>query len=123
MALFEYFPNYVWNLSIAMALERGAKIGEIIDMCQPIREAAAAGSDAGTLQFLAHHNWAEVQKRRLQREGEHPVPHYWAHVHWAFGAQNMESFLEKARAMTLEGHLHRVRVPFLVTHGANDRQI
>jgi dienelactone hydrolase len=327
MALFEYFPNYVWNLSIAMALESGAKIGEIIDMCQPIREAAAAGSDAGTPQFLAqwvvtadrlvgladedaalgrafsasdkleraalyflvaermqargapgrdaiyaqartafdrstalgqlnrerveiplargampalftraprtgrtpvviycngldsckellywsrlpealarrgvstlcvdqpgtgealrlqglpvdphsenwaskavdwlqdqtdvdptrigmtgislgghfapravayeprfaagavwgaNHNWAEVQKRRLQREGEHPVPHYWAHVHWAFGAQNMESFLEKARAMTLEGHLHRVRVPFLVTHGANDRQI
>jgi hypothetical protein len=53
MALFEYFPNYVWNLSIAMALESGAKIGEIIDMCQPIREAAAAGSDAGTPQFLA----------------------------------------------------------------------
>jgi dienelactone hydrolase len=327
VALFEYFPNYVWNLSIAMALESGAKIGEIVDMCQPIRDAAASGADAGTQQFLAqwvamadrligladedeahgrafsasdkleraalyllvaermqargspgceatyararttfdrsttlgqlnrerveiplsrgtmpalftraagtgrrpvvvycngldsckellywsrlpealarrgvstlcvdqpgsgealrlqglpvdphsekwaskavdwlqdqpavdptrigmtgislggyfapraiayeprfaagavwgaNHNWAEVQERRLQREGENPVPHYWAHVHWAFGARDMESFLAKAQAMTLNGHLQRIRVPFLVTHGANDRQI
>jgi hypothetical protein len=35
MALFEYFPNYIWNLSVAMALESGAQIGEIVDMCQP----------------------------------------------------------------------------------------
>ena len=33
MALFEYFPNYIWNLSVAMALESGGQIGEIIDMC------------------------------------------------------------------------------------------
>src|SRR6187402_1160659 len=53
MALFEYFPNYVWNLSVAMALESGARIGEIVDMCQPLREAAANGADAGTPQFMA----------------------------------------------------------------------
>ena len=40
MALFEYFPNYIWNLSLAMALESGGKIGEIVDMCAPLREAA-----------------------------------------------------------------------------------
>jgi dienelactone hydrolase len=331
MALFEYFPNYIWNLSVAMALESGGKIGEIIDMCQPIREAAASGADAGTPQFMArwvamaeqligladedvvrgrgfsasdkleraalyllvaermqaqgsqgreatyararatfdrstvmgrinrervviplgtaspggtmpalftrapgagprpavvycngldsckellywsrlpealarrgvstlcvdqpgtgealrlqglpvdphseswaakavdwlehqpdvdaarigmtgislgghfapravaceprfaagavwgaNHNWAEVQQRRLQREGENPVPHYWAHVHWAFGANDMADFLEKAAAMNLNGQLDRIRVPFLVTHGASDRQI
>jgi dienelactone hydrolase len=327
VALFEYFPNYIWNLSVAMALESGGRIGEIIDMCQPLREAAAQGADAGTPQFMAqwvamadrlaglaaedealgrgfsasdkleraalyllvaermqeqgspgreatyaralahferstqlgrihrervevpldrgtmpalyvraegqgpapvvvycngldsckellywsrlpealarrgistlcvdqpgsgealrlqqlpvdphsehwasravdwlrqqpdadgarlgiagislgghfapraaafeprfaagavwgaNHNWAEVQQRRLQREGERPVPHYWAHVQWAFGARDMDEFMEKAAAMTLEGELHRIRVPFLVTHGQNDRQI
>jgi len=334
MALFEYFPNYIWNLSVAMALESGGKIGEIVDMCQPIRDAAASGADAGTPQFMqqwvamadrligladedeargrgfsasdkleraalyllvaermqAHgspgreatfaralatftrstklgrinrerveiplgatradgsagtmpalytrapgdgrrpvvvycngldsckellywsrlpealarrgvstlcvdqpgtgealrlqklpvdphsenwaskavdwlesradvdakrigmtgislgghfapravayeprfaagavwggnHNWAEVQQRRLQREGENPVPHYWAHVHWAFGAKDMADFLAKAVAMNLNGHLDRIRVPFLVTHGEKDRQI
>lgn len=328
MALFEYFPNYIWNLSVAMALESGGKIGEIIDMCQPIREAAASGADAGTPQFMqkwmamadqlsgladedlsrgramsasdkleraalyllvaermqaqgsagrdatyararatfdrstalgrinrerveiplggtatmpalytrapgtgvrpvvvycngldsckellywsrlpealarrgvstlcvdqpgsgealrlqglpvdphsenwasravdwlqrqtdadaarigmtgislgghfapravayeprfaagavwgANHNWAEVQQRRLQREGENPVPHYWSHVHWAFGAQDMPDFLARAAEMKLDGHLHHIRVPFLVTHGAHDRQI
>jgi dienelactone hydrolase len=327
MALFEYFPNYIWNLSVAMALESGGQIGEIIDMCQPIRDAAAGGADAGTPQFMAqwvavadrligladedaargrgfsasakleraalyllvaermqaqgspgraatyararagfdrstalgglnrerveialaagtmpalytrapgqgarpvvvycngldsckellwwsrlpealarrgvstlcvdqpgsgealrlqnlpvdphaehwaskavdwlqqqpdvdparigmtgislgghfapravayeprfaagavwgaNHDWAEVQQRRLKREGENPVPHYWAHVHWAFGASGMEDFLAKAAGMTLEGHLQRIRVPFLVTHGEKDRQI
>ena len=48
MALFEYFPNYIWNLSVAIALENGGKIGEIVDMCQPILDAAANGDDAGT---------------------------------------------------------------------------
>jgi dienelactone hydrolase len=327
MALFEYFPNYIWNLSVAMALESGAKIGEIIDMCQPIRDAASSGADAGTQQFMAqwvatadklvalaeedaaqgrgysasdkleraalyllvaermqaqgtpgraatyarareifdrsttlgginrqrveiplqrgtmpalytraagegarpvvvycngldsckellwwsrlpealalrgvstlcvdqpgsgealrlqglpvdphaenwasravdwlkqrddvdaqrigmtgislgghfapravayeprfaagavwgaNHDWAEVQQRRLKREGENPVPHYWAHVHWAFGATGMEDFLEKSRAMSLEGHLQHIRVPFLILHGQKDRQI
>ena len=64
-----------------------------------------------------------MQQRRLRREGENPVPHYWKHVHWAFGARDMQDFLVKAAEMTLEGHLHRIRVPFLVTHGAKDRQI
>jgi dienelactone hydrolase len=327
MALFEYFPNYIWNLSVAIALESGGRIGEIVDMCQPIRDAAASGSDAGTPQFMAkwvemgdkligladedeaagrgfsasdkleraslyllvaermqghghpgraetyaraldtfarstrlgsinrerveiplstgtmpalytraegpgphpvvvycngldsckellywsrlpealakrgistlcvdqpgtgealrlqnlpvdphsenwaskaidwletqpdvdpkrigmtgislgghfapravayeprfasgacwgaNHNWAEVQQKRLKREGENPVPHYWAHVIWAFGAKDMDDFLAKAQDMNLNGHMGGVRVPFLVTHGAKDRQI
>lgn len=327
MALFEYFPNYIWNLSVAIAMESGGKIGEIVDMCQPIKDAAANGSDAGTPQFMkawaamgekllelagedeakgrlfsasnkleraslylftaermqghgapgrketyakaraafdkstqlgkinrerveipldngtmpalftrapgngpkpvvvfcngldsckellywtnlpvelarrgistlcvdqpgsgetlrlqglpvdphseswaskavdwleqqpevdhkaigmtgislgghfapravayeprfasgavwgANHNWREVQDKRMQREGENPVPHYWAHVHWAFGATDQDDFLAKSEAMNLNGHMDRIRVPFLVTHGANDRQI
>ncbi|HSI16190.1 MAG TPA: alpha/beta fold hydrolase [Sphingomonas sp.] len=327
MALFQYFPNYVWNLSLAIALESGARIGEIVDMCQPIRDAANNGTDAGTAEFLAewvkmadkliglaaedeargrtlsagaklqraalylftaermqghghpgrgetfakaraafdkgvayahedctrveipieggimpalytrapgdgprpvvvycngldsckellfwsrlphalaargistlcvdqpgtgetlrlqnlpaiaeserwaskavdwletqpdvdparigmtgislgghyapravafeprfasgavwgaNHNWAEVQQKRLRREGENPVPHYWAHVMWVFGASDMDDFLRRAEGMTLNGVMDRITVPFLVTHGAEDRQI
>ena len=327
MALFQYFPNYVWNLSLAIALESGARIGEIVDMCQPIRDAANNGTDAGTAEFLAewvkmadkligladedeakgrtlsagaklqraalylftaermqghghpgrgatfakalaafgksvtfthenctrveipidggtmpalytrapgdgpkpvvvycngldsckellfwsrlphalaargistlcvdqpgtgetlrlqnlpaipeserwaskavdwletqpdvdprrigmtgislgghyapravafeprfasgavwgaNHNWAEVQQKRLRREGENPVPHYWSHVMWVFGASDMDDFFRRAEGMTLNGVMDRITVPFLVTHGAEDRQI
>lgn len=328
MALFEYFPNYVWNLSVAIALENGGKIGEIVDMCQPIVDAAAEGEDAGTAEFLAewvrmadklvdlagedeaagreysagnklkraciyfitaermqghghpgrmetyrkaldafargtrfardnverveipyadgarlsayltladgggprpivvfcngldsckemlwlggfptalarrgigclcvdqpgtgealrlediparhaseewasawvdwlveqpftdkdrigmagislgghfapravafeprfasgaawgaNHNWAEVQRKRLRREGENPVPHYWNHVRWVFGANDMDDLMKKVEGMTLNGVMDRIRVPFLITHGAHDRQI
>jgi dienelactone hydrolase len=71
----------------------------------------------------ANHNWLEVQHKRMKREGENPVPHYWAHVIWAFGAKDMQEFMAKAKEMNLNGHMDRVRVPFLVTHGAQDRQI
>ena len=71
----------------------------------------------------ANHNWAEVQQKRLNREGENPVPHYWAHVMWVFGAKDMADFLAKAEGMHLNGVMERIRVPFLVTHGEKDRQI
>ena len=63
MALFEYFPNYIWNLSVAIAMESGGRIGEIVDMCQPIRDAAASGADAGTPQFMAR--WVEMADRLI----------------------------------------------------------
>jgi len=71
----------------------------------------------------ANHNWGEVQLRRLAREGDLPVPHYWEHVRWVWGAQNMEEFMQIASHVHLNGILDRVRVPFLVTHGSRDRQI
>jgi dipeptidyl aminopeptidase/acylaminoacyl peptidase len=327
VALFSYFPNYIWNLSVAIAMESGGKIGEIVDMCQPIRDAAASGADAGTPAFMrewvkmadklsdlagedeargrlfsagdklkraalyyqtaermqghghpgradtyakaldafargtrfagdavervtipyeggelaglwtrghgegprpaviycngldstkellffswlphalakrgistlcvdqpgtgealrlhnlpatheserwaspwvdwletqgdvdakrigmtgislggyfapravafeprfaagavwgANHDWREVQEKRLRREGENPVPHYWAHVMWVFGAADMDDFHAKASGMTLDGVMERITVPFLVTHGEQDRQI
>ncbi len=71
----------------------------------------------------ANHNWHEVQYKRMQREGENPVPHYWGHVFWVFGAKDMDDFLEKTKDMNLNGHMDRIKVPFLVTHGVEDRQI
>ena len=71
----------------------------------------------------ANHDWRDVQKRRKEAEGNFPVPHYWSHVRWVFGAQTDEEFMEKAENMHLHGILDRVRVPFLVTHGKHDSQI
>jgi dienelactone hydrolase len=70
-----------------------------------------------------NHNWGEVQRRRLAREGDRPVPHYWDHVMWVWGQPDMERFMALMPQVTLTGHLAKIRIPFLVTHGANDRQI
>jgi dienelactone hydrolase len=71
----------------------------------------------------ANHDWAEVQQRRLQREGENPVPHYWDHVQWVWGASSMDDFLAKTANVKLDGVVEKIDIPFLITHGANDRQI
>ena len=71
----------------------------------------------------ANHNWGEVQQRRLAREGDRPVPHYWDHVMWVWGYHNMDEFMRFIPKVSLTGHLNRITVPFLITHGANDRQI
>ncbi len=71
----------------------------------------------------ANHDWRDVQKRRLEKEGSLPVPHYWSHVQWVFGAKNLEDFMRIAEDVHLDGVLDRIRVPFLVTHGEKDSQI
>jgi hypothetical protein len=71
----------------------------------------------------ANYNWGELQKRRLQREGENPVPHYWGHVQWVFGKKSLEEFMAFAPSMTLEEANRQISVPYLITHGADDRQI
>ena len=64
MSLFQYFPNnYVWNLSVDIAIESGAKIGEIEDMCRPLLEAAKTGADAGTGRFLTE--WVKMADKRV----------------------------------------------------------
>ena len=40
-----------------------------------------------------------------------------------FGASDMDDFFRRAKGMTLNGVMDRITVPFLVTHGAADRQI
>jgi len=71
----------------------------------------------------ANHNWGEVQRRRLENEGERPVPHYWEHVRWVWGAEDQDEFMAMCDQITLDDILDQVTVPFLVTHGQDDRQI
>ncbi|UBM09428.1 alpha/beta hydrolase family protein [Cupriavidus metallidurans] len=71
----------------------------------------------------ANHDWRDVQKRRLEREGSFPVPHYWEHVRWVWGAKDMDEFMQIAENVCLDGVLDRIKVPFLVTHGEKDSQI
>jgi pimeloyl-ACP methyl ester carboxylesterase len=75
----------------------------------------------------ANHDWGAVQRRRKEREGERPVPHYWEHVLWVWGQEgdehHLDAFLDFADAVNLEGVVEKITVPFLVAHGENDRQI
>jgi len=71
----------------------------------------------------ANHNWGEVQKRRIEREGENPVPHYWEHVLWVWGYDDIPTFIEAAEAVNLNGVVEQITCPLLITHGENDRQI
>jgi dienelactone hydrolase len=71
----------------------------------------------------ANHDWRDVQKKRVAKEGSFPVPHYWEHVRWVWGAQDMDDFMRIAENVHLDGVLDRIRVPFLVTHGEKDSQI
>ena len=63
----------------------------------------------------------------MKKEGENPVPHYWDHVMWVFGFDardgGRDAFLNYADQITLDGQVEKIRVPFLITHGENDRQI
>ena len=71
----------------------------------------------------ANFNWGELQRRRAEREGENPVPHYWDHVQWVWGKASRAEFMEFVPAVSLEHVIADITVPFLVTHGSGDRQI
>jgi pimeloyl-ACP methyl ester carboxylesterase len=71
----------------------------------------------------ANFNWGELQRRRLAREGDRPVPHYWEHVQWVWGKKTLDEFMAFAPDVTLQPVIDKITVPFLITHGSNDRQI
>ena len=71
----------------------------------------------------ANHDWGAVQRARVKREGERPVPHYWDHVLWVWGYDDLDAFLDMADGVNLEGVVESITVPFLIAHGENDRQI
>lgn len=71
----------------------------------------------------ANHNWGAVQGRRREREGERPVPHYWEHVLWVWGRDDLDGFFDFADDIHLNGVVEKITVPFLIAHGENDRQI
>jgi fermentation-respiration switch protein FrsA (DUF1100 family) len=51
------------------------------------------------------------------------VPHYWEHVLWVWGYSNLDEFIQFADGVNLDGVVDRIKVPFLICHGENDRQI
>ncbi|CAH0157058.1 alpha/beta hydrolase family protein [Pseudomonas brassicacearum] len=71
----------------------------------------------------ANFNWGELQKRRLAREGDTPVPHYWDHVQWVWGKPTLREFMSFSEGITLAPVIDKITVPFLVVHGDADRQI
>ena len=71
----------------------------------------------------ANHLWGDLQRRRLQREGENPVPHYWDHVMWVWGKKDLDEFMAYMPNVTLDGQIEKMRMPFLITHGVGDRQV
>jgi hypothetical protein len=57
--MFKYFPaNYPWNLAVDLAIEMGARIGEIEEMCAPLREASGQPDAAGARAF--RDTWAKM---------------------------------------------------------------
>jgi fermentation-respiration switch protein FrsA (DUF1100 family) len=98
-----------------LAWSLGGYYGPRAVACEPrLRFGVAWGSN---------YNWGQVQLERLANQGDRPVPHYWEHVQWVWGASSLEEFLELAPRITLRGVADRIAVPFLVVHGAHDRQI
>lgn len=71
----------------------------------------------------ANPHWGDLQKKRLAREGDRPVPHYWEHVQWVFGHGSVEEFMAWTPAMTLENVAEQITIPILIMHGADDTQI
>ena len=56
----------------------------------------------------ANHDWGKVQRRRVDREGERPVPHYWEHVMWVWGHDDLDEFLDFADAINLDGVVENI---------------
>ena len=72
----------------------------------------------------ANYDWATHFKRRVEGSGALPsVPHFFEHVKGVLGAASIEDCLAIASRFTLKGVLDRIRVPILICHGEDDRQI
>src|SRR5579862_3143344 len=73
--MFKYFPtNYVWNLAVDLAIEMGAKIGEIEVMCAPLQEAARQPDAEGTRRF--RETWATMAERLCELGAEDEARHW-----------------------------------------------
>jgi dienelactone hydrolase len=71
----------------------------------------------------ANHNWGALQHKRLGKEGEHPVPHYWDHASWVWGTDGIDGLIELAPRISLTGAVEHMTAAYLIIHGDNDRQI
>ena len=60
--MFRYFPtNYVWDLSVNLAIEMGARMGEIEATCAPLQDAARQPDAEGTRAF--REAWVQTADR------------------------------------------------------------
>ncbi len=88
------------------------------------RVAAFEPRTACAVAWGAQYDWGETQRgRRDNPKSALPVPHYWDHVGWVFGAKGIDAIVEASAKISLRGILDRIRCPILVLHGENDRQI
>lgn len=57
--MFRFFPdNYPWNLAVDLAIEMGARIGEIQQMCAPLLEASRKPDATGVQAF--RQSWSDM---------------------------------------------------------------
>jgi dienelactone hydrolase len=73
----------------------------------------------------ANYDWGKRFRLRVAGTAttQKSVPHYVEHVKWVLGQESVDGCIRVADGFTLEGVLDRVRVPILITHGEDDRQI
>jgi dienelactone hydrolase len=75
----------------------------------------------------AIYDWGALQRRRQQQvvetAAEKSVPHFWEHVLWTFGQSSLEDLARFTARMNLVEASAEIRMPFLVLHGSNDRQV
>src|SRR6185503_13979586 len=85
------------------ALASGAELGELLDMCRPLKEAAQKGADAGTAVFLAE--WVKTADKliELAREDEARGRNYSA----SNKLQRAALYLITAERMQGHGHSDR----------------
>jgi dienelactone hydrolase len=67
--MFEYFDdNYVWNLSVLLALSVGGSLDEIDRACRPLRDSAAQTGDHASQAFLR--DWSRVADQLVEMGDE-----------------------------------------------------
>jgi dienelactone hydrolase len=72
--MFEYFDdNYVWNLSVLLALSVGGSLDEIDRACRPLRDGGAGAADDATEAFLRE--WSRVADQLVEMGEEDHARH------------------------------------------------
>ena len=66
--------------------------------------------------------WQQKIKEKAQAEGS-KIAQSNFQFQWVVGAADTDSSIEIARGFTLKDVAHQITMPFLVTHGANDRVV
>ena len=73
-------------------------------------------------QWDYHATWKD-RLDRIRRGETLPLSVPWEHLLWVFKVKTAEEALKKLEGFRLEGVVQRIRCPFLLVHGADDKQI